>query len=844
MAKKHEDKLDESIFENQKIVPVQMGKEVKTSFINYAMSVIMSRALPDVRDGFKPVHRRILYAMYEDHLTYDKPSRKSATTVGNVLGRYHPHGDSSVYDAMVRLAQDFSLRYPLIEGVGNFGNIDGDGAAAYRYTESRMSKLADSMMMDIEKNVVDFTPNFDNKLKEPTVLPSRFPNLLVNGSMGIAVGMATNIPTHNLGEVIDGTIYLMDNPECTTRELMQFIKGPDFPTGASICGTNGIYAMYETGKGRMRVRSKCEIDEEKRRIIVTEIPYQLNKVNLVESIVDCHKDKKVDGITDVRDESSDTIRVVIEYRRDVNGQILLNQLYKYTSLESTFAANMLALVDNVPRILPLKDMLSHYIVHQKEVITRKLRFELDKAEKEAHIFEGYKIASDNIDEVVEIIKASDSISAAKENLCARFGLTDPQAQAIVEMTLGRLTGLERQKVEDRLAKLYATIDDLTDKLGDPAKIAQIIKDDLTEIKNKFGDDRRTVIDHDMTDIEDEDLIDRHTCVITKTNAGYIKRMSAEAYNAQSRGGKGIKGITTRDEDIVDSVIAVNSHSDLLMFTSLGRVYTKRAFMIPEAGRTAKGTNLVNLLQLQENEKITAMISVSEYTEDRYLMMVTKHGTVKRTRVSEFEYQRKGGKLAITLDEGDELVYVRLTDGTDNVIIATRNGNAVRFDENDARIMGRGARGVRGIRLAHGDCVVGVALVDDDCKLLTLTANGFGKRCSFEGFATRNRGGKGVIVHGVNEKTGPVACIATVHDDDDIVIIADDGVTIRTHVSEISVYSRGASGVIVMRPSEGARVISLCNVGRPEAEDEAESVTEATASEATDGVVTESNADAE
>ncbi len=821
-----------------------MGKEVKTSFINYAMSVIMSRALPDVRDGFKPVHRRILYAMYEDHLTYDKPSRKSATTVGNVLGRYHPHGDSSVYDAMVRLAQDFSLRYPLIEGVGNFGNIDGDGAAAYRYTESRMSKLADSMMMDIEKNVVDFTPNFDNKLKEPTVLPSRFPNLLVNGSMGIAVGMATNIPTHNLGEVIDGTIYLMDNPECTTRELMQFIKGPDFPTGASICGTNGIYAMYETGKGRMRVRSKCEIDEEKRRIIVTEIPYQLNKVNLVESIVDCHKDKKVDGITDVRDESSDTIRVVIEYRRDVNGQILLNQLYKYTSLESTFAANMLALVDNVPRILPLKDMLSHYIVHQKEVITRKLRFELDKAEKEAHIFEGYKIASDNIDEVVEIIKASDSISAAKENLCARFGLTDPQAQAIVEMTLGRLTGLERQKVEDRLAKLYATIDDLTDKLGDPAKIAQIIKDDLTEIKNKFGDDRRTVIDHDMTDIEDEDLIDRHTCVITKTNAGYIKRMSAEAYNAQSRGGKGIKGITTRDEDIVDSVIAVNSHSDLLMFTSLGRVYTKRAFMIPEAGRTAKGTNLVNLLQLQENEKITAMISVSEYTEDRYLMMVTKHGTVKRTRVSEFEYQRKGGKLAITLDEGDELVYVRLTDGTDNVIIATRNGNAVRFDENDARIMGRGARGVRGIRLAHGDCVVGVALVDDDCKLLTLTANGFGKRCSFEGFATRNRGGKGVIVHGVNEKTGPVACIATVHDDDDIVIIADDGVTIRTHVSEISVYSRGASGVIVMRPSEGARVISLCNVGRPEAEDEAESVTEATASEATDGVVTESNADAE
>ncbi len=812
MSKKHEDKLDESIFENQKIIPVQMGKEVKTSFINYAMSVIMSRALPDVRDGFKPVHRRILYAMYEDHLTYDKPVRKSATTVGNVLGRYHPHGDSSVYDAMVRLAQDFSLRYPLIDGQGNFGNLDGDGAAAYRYTEARMSKLADMMMLDIDKNVVDFTPNFDNKLKEPTVLPARFPNLLVNGSMGIAVGMATNIPTHNLGEVIDGTVYLMDNPDCTTKDLMQFIKGPDFPTGAAICGTSGIYSMYETGKGRMRVRSKCEVDEEKRRIIITEIPYQLNKVALVESIVECHKDKKVDGITDVRDESSEDVRIVIEYRRDINGQILLNQLYKYTSLESTFAANMLALVDNVPRILCLKDMLSHYIAHQKEVVTRRLQFELDKAEKEAHIFEGYKIASDNIDEVVEIIKASASVSDAKVNLCERFGLTDPQAQAIVEMTLGRLTGLERQKVEDRLAKLYAIIEDLTDKLSDPAKIAQIIKDDLTEIKNKFNDPRRTEISFDITDIEDEDLIDRHTCVITKTNAGYIKRMSAEAYNAQSRGGKGVKGITTRDEDIVDSVAAVDSHSDLLMFTSFGRVYTKRAFMIPEAGRTSKGTNLVNLLQLQENEKITAMIAVSEYTDDRYLMMVTKHGTVKRTKASEFEYQRKGGKIAISLDDGDELVYVRLTDGSDNVIIATRNGNAVRFDENDARIMGRGARGVRGIRLSDGDYVVGVALVDEECKLLTLTANGFGKRCSFDGFVTRNRGGKGVIVHGISEKTGPLSCIATVHDDDDIVIIADDGVTIRTHVNEISVYSRSASGVIVMRPSEGAQVISLCNVG--------------------------------
>ncbi len=824
MSKKHEDKLDESIFENQKIIPVQMGKEVKTSFINYAMSVIMSRALPDVRDGLKPVHRRILYAMYEDHLTYDREALKSATTVGIVLGRYHPHGDSSVYDAMVRLAQDFSLRYPLIDGQGNFGNLDGDGAAAYRYTEARLNKLANSMLQDLDKKVVDFVPNFDNKLQEPSVLPARFPNLLVNGSVGIAVGMATNIPTHNLGEVIDGTIYLMDNPDCTVKDIMQFIKGPDFPTGASICGTSGIHAMYETGKGRIRVRAKCEIDEEKRRIIVSEIPYQLNKVSLVQSIVDCFKDKKVDGITDIRDESSKDIRIVIEYRRDINGQILLNQLYKYTPLEDTFAANMLALVDNVPKILNLKDMLSHYIAHQKEVIRRSLQFDLDKATKEAHIFEGYKIASDNIDEVVELIKSSQSVADAKANLCERFALTDPQAQAIVEMTLGRLTGLERQKVEDRLAKLYATIDDLTFKLSDEREIIKIIKADMTDIKERFNDPRRTDINMDLTDLEDEDLIDRHTCVITKTHAGYIKRMSSEAYSAQSRGGKGIKGITTRDEDIVESVVAVDSHSDLLMFTSFGKVFTKRAFMIPEAGRTSKGTNLVNLLALSEGEKITAMIAVSEYSDDRYLLMVTKNGTVKRTRVSEFEYQRKGGKIALTLDDGDELVYVRLTDGNDNVIIATRNGSAVRFDENDARVMGRGARGVRGIRLAEGDSVVGVALVDDECKLLTITANGYGKRSSFDGFATRNRGGKGVIVHGITEKTGPLAGIVSVHDDDDIVMIADDGVTIRTHVEEISVYSRSASGVIVMRPSEGAQVISLCNVGKPEeVEEDAEEV---------------------
>ncbi len=819
---------DDIEFKDQKIVPVQMEKEVKTSFINYAMSVIMSRALPDVRDGLKPVHRRILYAMYEDHLTYDKPFRKSATTVGNVLGRYHPHGDSAVYDTMVRMAQSFSLRYPLIEGRGNFGNIDGDSAAAYRYTEARMSRLSDFMLTDIEKDVVDFTPNFDNKLKEPVVLPSRFPNLLVNGSIGIAVGMATNIPTHNLGEVIDGAIYLMSNPDATVKELMQFIKGPDFPTGAIICGTSGIAEAYETGRGRIRVRSRATVDEENRRIIVTEIPYQLNKVSLVESMVNCHKEKKVEGITDIRDESGKGgLRIVIEYRRDANGQVLLNQLYKYTPLEDTFAANMLALVDNVPKVLGLKDMLNYYIAHQEEVTVRKLKFELERAKREAHIFEGYKIASDNIDAVIEVIKGSANVAEAKVNLCEKFAFTDPQAQAIVEMTLGRLTGLERRKVEDRLAKLYALIEDITDKLSSEDKIKEIIKEDLIELKNRFSDERRTEISFDLSDIDDEDLIDRHTCVITMTHAGYIKRMSSDAYNAQARGGKGIKGITTKEEDFVESVIAVNSHSDLMMFTSRGKVFTQRAYRIPEASRTAKGTNAVNLIELSENEKITAMIAVDSYSEDEYLLMVTRNGVVKRTRLSEYEYQRRGGKIALSLDEGDELVYVRHTRGNDEILIATRNGNAVRFDENDARVMGRGARGVRGIRLAEDDYVKGVALVRDDCTLLTITENGFGKRSKFDDFRTVNRGGKGVIVHGLSEKTGLLAAVVTVSDEDDVVLISEDGVTIRTHVKDISLYSRSAGGVIVMRVAEGSSVSAVANVGKPEEEDEETEATEQT-----------------
>ncbi len=815
---KHQEDIE---FKDQKIVPVEMGREVKTAFINYAMSVIMARALPDVRDGFKPVHRRILYAMYEDHLTYDKPFRKSATTVGNVLGRYHPHGDSAVYDTMVRMAQSFSLRYPLIDGHGNFGNIDGDGAAAYRYTEARMSRLADHMLTDIEKDVVDFTPNFDNKLKEPVVLPSRFPNLLVNGSIGIAVGMATNIPTHNLGEIIDGVIYLMDNPDATVDDLMQFIKGPDFPTGAIICGTQGIRDAYETGKGRIRVRARATVEEDKHRIVVTEIPYQVNKVTLVEGIVNCHKEKKVDGITDVRDESGkDGLRIVIEFRRDVNGQVLLNQLYKYTQLEDTFAANMLALVDNVPKILGLKAMLGYYIEHQENVTVRRLKFELEKAKREAHIFEGYKIASDNIDAVVELIKKSASIADAKANLSARYGLSDAQAQAIVDMTLGRLTGLERAKIEDRLAKLEALIIEINETLASEDKIKQVIKDEIIEIKNRFNDDRRTEISY-LADLDDEDLIERGTCVITMTHGGYLKRMSSEAYNAQGRGGKGVKGITTKDEDFVETVFACDTHSDLMMFTTLGKVFTIRAYKVPEASRTAKGMNAVNLVEINPDEKITSMISVSEdaYTDDQYLLMVTKNGVVKRCALSEFEYQRKSGKKAINLDDDDELVYVRHTDGNDKILIATHNGNAVCFDENDARVMGRTARGVRGIRLAEGDYVVGVAQADESKKLLTITENGFGKRSDFEGFKTRNRGGKGVIVHGLSEKTGLLAAIAVVDEDDDVVIVSDNGITIRTHVRDISEYSRTASGVIVMRTGAG-KVSAVANVGKAE-DDEVE-----------------------
>ncbi len=811
-------------FPEQKIVGIEMEQEVKSSFIAYSMSVIMSRALPDVRDGLKPVHRRILYAMYEDKLTYDKDFRKSATTVGNVLGRYHPHGDSAVYDTMVRLAQPFSLRYPLVQGQGNFGSIDGDKAAAYRYTEARLAKLANEMMSDIEKNVVDFVPNFDNTHEEPSVLPSRFPNLLVNGSIGIAVGMATYIPPHNLGEVIDGTLYLMDNPDCQIKDLMQFIKGPDFPTAATVYGSNGIYEAYTTGKGHVMVRAKCEIDEENHKIIVTELPYQVNKKMLVEAIADLVKDKRIEGIKDIIDLSDRTKEVHIEipYRQDANGQIILNQLYKYSQLQDTCAFNMLALVNNVPKILNLKQILTHYIEHQEEVITRRVKFDLAKAKREAHIYEGYKIAIDNIEEVIKVIRASASISDAKLQLMERFGLSDVQAQAIVEMTLGRLSGMERQKIEERLAQLYATIKELEDILADENKIKDIIRREMLEIKEKFADERKTALVEAEDDIVYEDLIERHDCVITMTNDGYIKRQPADTYTAQRRGGKGIIGMTTKEDDAICDVTVAHSHDYIMFFTNTGKVHTRKTYQIPEAGRTAKGSNIVNLLELSENERVTAIVSVSGFSEDEYLFMVTRKGVVKKTDLSCFEYQRRGGKIAISLDFDDELSFVKHTMGNDGIIVATHNGMSARFEETDVRPMGRTARGVRGIRLSEDDYVVGATIVDNEKALITITENGFGKRCKFDNFTAHNRGVKGVTCHGLSDKTGKLAGISTVSDDDDIMLITTAGTIIRTPVSEIPFYSRAAGGVIVMRLSSDTSIVNFAKVTVQSEEEQEES----------------------
>ena len=801
-----------------------MSSEVKKSFIEYSMSVITSRALPDVRDGMKPGQRRILWAMYEDHLTSDRAFYKSATTVGNVLGRYHPHGDAAVYGTMVRMAQDFSLRYPLVEGSGNFGSIDGDPPAAYRYTEARLAKISDEMLRDIEKNVIVMNKNFDNRRDEPSVLPSRFPNLLVNGSVGIAVGMATNIPPHNLGEVVDAVVYRMENPDCDTFARMEFIKGPDFPTAAIIYGVNGIKEAYLTGKGKITVRARAEVEEDKRRIIVTEIPYGVNKSLLCESIANLVKEKRIEGITELRDESGrDGMRIVVEYRRDANGEIILKQLYKYSQLEDTCAVNMLALVNGEPKVLPLVSIIDHYIAHQESVVTRRTQYELDRALARAHILEGYAIALDNIDEIVELMKTSKSIPDSKARLSERYGLTEIQAQAIVEMTLGRLTGLERDKILDELERLHKLIEELRAILGDIDKVREIVKTELLEIKRKYNDDRRTEIVEASDDILLEDLIEKHDCVITISHSGYIKRQNADTYSAQRRGGKGIIGMTTKEEDFIEKVMVMHSHSNLMMFTSQGKVYMRKAYMIPEAGRTAKGTNIVNILELQPGEKITTVIELSSFdnADERFLTMVTKNGVLKRTKLSEFEYQRRGGKIAIGLDEGDELIGVLLTDGTKDIIIASASGNAVKFTEEGARTMGRTARGVIGIRLRGDDRVVGIVAAEEGKHLLTITELGYGKRSEFDDFRLmKSRGGMGVTCHNVTERTGRVVGISCVCEDDDIMIITEGGTIIRTPVESIPVYGRSAAGVIVMRVTEGQACAGFTTV--PKAEEGAES----------------------
>ena len=824
-------------YPDQKIIDVDMEKEVRKSFIEYSMSVIVSRALPDVRDGMKPGQRRILYAMYEDKLTHDKPFRKSATTVGNVLGRYHPHGDAAVYGTMVRMAQPFSLRYTLVEGHGNFGNVDGDGAAAYRYTEARMSRLADEMMRDIDREVIDWTRNFDNTRDEPTVLPSRFPNLLVNGAVGIAVGMATNIPPHNMGEVIDGAIHLMDHPDATVPDLMQFVKGPDFPTGATVYGTAGIFEAYMTGHSRVTVRAKAEIDEEKRRIIITEIPYQVNKSALIESMADQVREKKIEGVTEIRDESGratggkelrgpDGMRIVIEYRRDQSGQVILNQFYKYTQLQDTCPINMLALVRGEPKVLNLKQILSEYVKFQEEVVTRRIRFDLAKAKREAHIYEGYKIAVDNIEEVIRIIRASADVSDARINLQNRFGLDEEQSAAIVAMTLGRLSGLERQKIEEHLAELYKTIEELEAILADESKLRDIIRDELTEIKNRFSDDRRTDLVEAADDIVYEDLIEREDCVVTLTRAGYIKRLPADTYSAQNRGGKGVIGMTTKEDDFIERIQVVHSHATLLFFTSHGRVFVKKAYTIPEAGRTAKGTNIVNLLDIEPGESVTAMITVDGFSEEEALVMVTRRGIIKRTPLSEYEAHRKGGKIALTLDEGDELIFVAPTDGTKDIFIATRNAQAVRFAESKVRLMGRTAGGVIGVKLIGDDEVIGAAILERDegwnkkFSLLTITEKGFGKRMECGLFEPKGRAIQGVTCHHLSDKTGPLCGVAIVTEEDDLMMITESGSVIRTPASGIPAYGRTAGGVIVMRLGEGDRI---CNVTVAQQKEEDETV---------------------
>ncbi len=841
---KNEKEIQDISFPDQKIVEINLEHEMQTAYIEYAMSVIVGRALPDVRDGLKPVHRRILYSMYESGLTSDKPFKKSATCVGDVLGKYHPHGDQSVYDALVRLAQDFSMRYPLVDGHGNFGSVDGDPPAAYRYTEARMSRMANEMLRDIEKDTVDWDPNFDESLKEPRVLPSRFPNLLVNGSSGIAVGMTTNIPPHNLREVIDAAICVLDNPEATLDDLMEHIKGPDFPTRGIIMGRSGIRAAYATGKGHIRVRARTEMEEfgnNRTRIIVTELPYQVNKSRLVENIAEQVHDKRLEGISGLRDESDGKkgMRIVIELKKDANPQVVLNRLFAQTQMQTTFGIIMLALVNNQkqPKVLTLRQILDEYITFQEEVLTRRTRYDLKKAQERAHILQGLLIAQDNIDEVVRIIRTS--YDNAQERLMERFDLDEIQAKAICDMRLIALQGLNREKLEAEYQDLMEKVAYYERLLSDGAMLRGVLKEELTEIRDKYGDERKTEIGFVEDDLDIEDLIEEEECVFTLTAAGYIKRLPASTYRAQRRGGKGISAQSLKEEDYVETVFTASTHDYILFFTNKGRVHRKKGYQIPEAGRAAKGTNIVNVLPVEPGEKVTAMIHLREFPEDRYLVMVTRNGTVKRIQLSSINTARKAGIRCITLEEGDELIAVRETDGKQAILIVTRQGMSISFLETDVRCMGRDAYGVRGIRLREGDYVVGAARAKYDHQVLMITENGYGKRTPMDEYfradGPQNRGGYGLKGYQVTEKTGAVAGVKVVSEEDDILIISDDGTIIRTHAAGINVYSRTAQGVKVMNLSEGVKVISIARTEREDEEtDGAEESAQEDVSQADEG----------
>ena len=820
MAHKKDYKPEDILFPEQAIVTSELVHEMKKSYLEYAMSVIVGRALPDVRDGLKPVHRRILYAMYEDGLTADKPFKKSATCVGDVLGRYHPHGDASVYDALVRLAQDFSMRYMLVDGHGNFGSVDGDPPAAYRYTEARLSKISNEMLRDLDKETVDWDPNFDESRKEPRVLPSRFPNLLVNGSSGIAVGMATNIPPHNLREVINACLCVLDNPEATLSELMEHIQGPDFPTRGLILGRAGIRAAYATGRGRVTMRARTEMEEfgqNRQRIIVTEIPYQVNKRMLIKNMADQVNDKRLDGISDIRDESDrNGMRIVIELKREANPQVVLNRLFAQTQLQSTFAINMLALVNDQrqPKVLSLREILDEYLDHQEQVILRRTRYDLRKAQERAHLLEGLIIAQENIDEVIRIIRSS--YDNAKENLMQRFGLSEVQAQAILDMQLKRLQGLEKDKLLAEYRELEEKIAYYQRVLGDMELVKGIVKEELTAIRDKYGDERRTEIQDVEDEIDIEDLIEEEECCYTLSDAGYIKRMPVDTYRAQRRGGRGISGQSLKEEDYVKNLFIASTHDYVLFFTNTGRVHRRKGYLIPEASRTARGTNIVNILPLEEGERVTAMLLTREFTDHEYLAMVTRRGTVKRLQLDAIHTARKAGIRALSLDEGDELIAVMKTTGSDNLLLATRKGMAICFAETDVRAMGRDATGVRGIRLEEDDCVVGAAVAAEGKTLLTVTDNGYGKRTPVESYLRgedgsrqpQSRGGKGLRNYRLTEKTGLVAGAAVVSDTDDIMLIESGGVILRTPAESVNVYRRDTQGVILMRIEEGNRVIAV------------------------------------